>query len=223
MEVAVMGTHTIHRTGVPTTQSGADHGRLLFTILGGAALVVAAFLNWSRGMTGITLSNHSLINTGFLPQTDVVRTVGGLAVVIGLAGMFGLVDRSGWLTRLFGLLGIALFVMFLIQVLRSSDHTLQPGAWLALAGGVVMLIGGFMRGYDHEVIRETAYEERRADPAAYEERRVDPAAYDERRVDPAAYGEPRPMNPVDPAGPGRAVDSRGLDTDAESEPRSGRA
>lgn len=213
-----MGTHTIHRTGVPTTQSGADHGRLLFTILGGAALVVAAFLNWSRGMTGITLSNHSLINTGFLAQTDVVRTVGGLAVVIGLAGMFGLVDRSGWLTRLFGLLGIALFVMFLIQVLRSNDHTLQPGAWLALAGGIVMLIGGFMRGYDHEVIRETAYEERRVDPA--------PAAYDERRVDPAAYGEPRPMNPVDPvdpAGPGRAVDSRGLDTDAESEPRGNRA
>lgn len=175
-----MGTHTIHRTGVPTTHSSGDHGRVLFTTLGGAALVVAAFLNWSRDMTGITLSNHSLINTGFLAQTDVVRTVGGLAVVIGLVGMFGLVDRSGWLTRLSGLLGVALFVMFLIEVLRSGDHTLQPGAWLALAGGIVLLIGGFMRGYDHEVIRETAYE------------------------------EPRTADPVEP---------RGLDTDAESEPR----
>lgn len=211
-----MGTHTIHRTGVPTTRSSADNGgRILFTTIGGAALVVAGFLNWSRDMTGITLSNHSLIDTGFLAQTDVVRTVGGLAVVIGLAGMFGLVDRSGWLTRLFGVLGIALFVMFLIEVLRSSDHTLQPGAWLALAGGILLLIGGFMHG--HEIVGETVYEERRPDPAAYGERRMDPA-YDRD----LAYGENRPMNPVDPAGPERTVDPRSIGTDAESEPR-GRA
>ena len=185
-----MGTHTIHRTSVPaTTTTSADHGRVLFTVVAGAALVVAAFLNWSRGMTGVTLSNHSLIKTEFLAQADVVRTVGGLAVVIGLAGMFGLVDRSGWLTRLCGLLGIALFVMFLIEVLRSSDHTLQPGAWLALAGGVVMLVGGFLPGYDQSIAGE---------PVVYEERRVDPA-YEQR--------------PMDPAGP---ADPRGVDTTAES-------
>jgi hypothetical protein len=169
---------------------------VLFTVVAGAALVVSAFLNWSRGMTGVTLSNHSLINTEFLAQADVVRTVGGLAVVIGLVGMFGLVDRSGWLTRLSGLLGIALFVMFVIQVMRSSDHTMQPGAWLALAGGVVMLIGGFLPGYDQSVVRE---------PTVYEERRVDPA-YEQRSVDPA--------DPVDP---------RGLDTNAEAEPPGGHA
>jgi hypothetical protein len=203
-----MGTHTVHRTSVPATRTSADQGRVLFTVVGGAALVVAAFLNWSRDMTGVSLSNHSLINTEFLTQTDIVRTVGGLAVVIGLAGMFGLVDRSGWLTRLFGLLGIALFVMFLIEVLRSNNHMMQPGAWLALAGGVVMLIGGFLPGYGHEIVGE---------PMVYEERRVDPdPTYEERRADPVDPGyEERRMNPVDPGGPRRTVDPRGLDTDAE--------
>jgi hypothetical protein len=149
---------------VPTTRTVNDNGRLFFTTVGGAALVVAAFLNWSRNMTGYSLSNHSLINTTFFTQTDIVRTVGGLAVVIGLVGMFGLVDHSGWLTRLCGLFGVALFVMFLIEVLRSSDHTLQAGAWLTLAGGLAMLVGGFMRGYGYEVVGE---------PAIMEERRVD--------------------------------------------------
>ena len=194
-----MGTHTIHRTSVPATRTSADHGRVLFTIVGGAALVVAAFLNWSRGMTGVTLSNHSLINTEFLTQADVVRTVGGLAVVIGLVGMFGLVDRSGWLTRLCGVLGIALFVMFVIQVLRSSEHTMQPGAWLALAGGVVMLIGGFLPGYDQSIAGELM---------VYEERRMDSAD---------------PMNPVEPASSERTVDPRGLGTDAKSEQSGGHA
>lgn len=205
-----MGTHTIHRTGVPTTRTSEDHGRVLFTVVGGAALVVAAFLDWSRDMTGVTLSNHSLINIDFLAQSDIVRTVGGLAVVIGLVGMFGLVDRSGWLTRLAGVLGIALFVMFVIQVFRSDVHTMQPGAWLALAGGVVMLIGGFLPGYGHQVAGE---------PMVYEERRVDPD-YEQRRLDPD-YEERR----LDPVDPGRPVDQRSLDAEAaaESERRSERA
>lgn len=179
-----MGTHTIHRTDVATTRTSEDHGRVLFTVVGGAALVVAAFLNWSRDMTGITLSNHSLINTEFLKQSDAVRTVGGLAVVIGLVGIFGLVDRSGWLTRLCGVLGIALFAMFVIQVLRSDAHTMQPGAWLALAGGVVMLIGGFLPSYGHQAVGEpTVSKERGADP-------VDPGRrVDQRSLDAEAAAE----------------------------------
>ena len=147
-----MGTQTVHRASVPATRTGADNGRLLLTLIGGAALVVAAFLNWTRDMTGVTLSNHSLIKTEFVAQTDIVKTVGGIAVVIGLAGMFGLVDRTGWLTRLFGLLGIALFVMFAIEVYRSSQHTMQPGAWLALGGGIALLLAGFL--HSGEVVRE---------------------------------------------------------------------
>lgn len=159
-----MGTHTIQRTSVPTTHSGSgESGRLLFVTVGGAALVVAAFLNWTRDMTGISMSNHALIGTSFFTQADIVRTVGGISVVIGLAGMFGLVERSGWLTRLFGLFGVALFVMFLIEVLRSSVHTLQPGAWLALAGGLAMLIGGFLPAASGAGSESMIVEERRID------------------------------------------------------------
>lgn len=158
-----MGTHTIHRTSVPTTHTGTDYGRLLFTIIGGSAMVVAAFLNWTRDMTGVTLSNRSLIKTEFLTQPDVVRTVGGIAVVLGLAGIFGLVERSAWLTRLCGLLGLALFVMFTIEVYRSSVHTMQPGVWLALGGSIVLMISGFLPAA--EVVTEaTVVEEREVDP-----------------------------------------------------------
>lgn len=195
-----MGTHTINRTSVPATRTGGDHGRLLFTIVGGAALVVSAFLNWTRDMTATTLSNHSLINTSFLTQTDVVRTVGGIAVVIGLVGMFGVVDRTGWLTRLAGLLGVALFVMFVIEVYRSNVHTMQAGAWLALGGGIVMLIGGFLPGYGSET---------RGEPLAVEERRMDRLD----QLDPAAG----------PVNPRRYETETGADAESESEPHGGRA
>lgn len=153
-----MGTHTIHRPGVTTRRVEPASGRLLFTVVGGAALIVAAFLNWTRGMTGDDLSNHALVKTEFLVQSDVVRTVGGISVVIGLVAMVGLLDRSGWLTRLAGLLGLALFVMFAIEVYRSDQHTMQAGAWLALGGSIVLLVGGFMHGR-RQVEREPVYEE----------------------------------------------------------------
>lgn len=166
-----MGTHTIQTASMPTTtRTGSNNGRMLLTVLGGAALVVSSFLNWTRDMTGVTLSNHALVKTDFLSQTDVVRTVGGIAVVLGLVGMFGLIERTAWLTRLCGVLGIALFVMFTIEVYRSSVHMMQPGAWLALGGGVALLLAGFLRSSE-KVGRTTVIEERRIDP-------MDPRARD---------------------------------------------
>lgn len=190
-----MGTHTIHRSSVPTTRTSGEFGRLVFTLIGSAALIVSAFLNWSRDITGVNLSNHALIKTEFFTQSDIVKTVGGIAVLIGLIGMLGLVDRSSWLTRLAGVLGVALFVMFTVEVFRSSDHTMQPGAWLALAGGIVLLLGGFVGG--REVVEE---------PTVIEERRMG--------MEPTERMEP--MERMDPRGMGPG-------SDAESGPRGGQA
>jgi hypothetical protein len=145
MEVAVMGTHTVHRTGVPArSRAGIDFGRLLLTLAGCAAVIVAAFLSWTQGITGTDLSNHALVKTEFFAQNDIVKSVGGISILLGLIALVGLVDRTGWLTRLAGALGIVLFVLFVIEVYRSTQHSVQAGAWLALAGSVVLVIAGFL-------------------------------------------------------------------------------
>jgi hypothetical protein len=145
MEVAVMGTHTVHRTGVPArSRPGIDFGRLLLTLAGCAAVIVAAFLDWTRDVTGADLSNHALVKTEFFAQNDIVKSVGGISILLGLVALVGLVDRTGWLTRLAGALGIVLFVLFVIEVYRSTQHNVQVGAWLALGGSIVLVLAGFL-------------------------------------------------------------------------------
>ncbi len=176
-----MGTHTVHRTGVTATNSaGADFARLLLTLVGGAALIVGAFLDWTRSVTGDKLTNHALVKTEFFTQSDIVKTAGGIAVLIGLIGLLGLVDRTGWLTRLAGALGIVLFVLFAIEVYRSSQHQVQTGAWVALGGAVVLVIAGFFGG--REVIEMPTTVVERTPGAVPEERIVERPAergYDE--------------------------------------------
>ncbi|HZU54611.1 MAG TPA: sugar:proton symporter [Actinocrinis sp.] len=140
-----MGTHTVHRTGVPArSRAGVDFGRLLLTLAGCAAVIVAAFLDWTRSITGTDLSNHALVKTEFFAQGDIVKSVGGISILLGLVALVGLVDRTGWLTRLAGALGIVLFVLLAIEVYRSAQHSMQAGAWLALGGSVVLIIAGFL-------------------------------------------------------------------------------
>lgn len=140
-----MGTHTVHRTGVPaTSRAGLDFGRLLLTLVGGAAVIIAAFLDWTRGIAGSDLTNHSLVQTQFYAQNDIVKSVGGISILLGLIALVGLVDRTGWLTRLAGALGIVMFVLFAIEVYRSVQHSVQVGGWLALGGSIVLVLAGFL-------------------------------------------------------------------------------
>jgi hypothetical protein len=139
-----MAMHTVHRTGYTAARPGLEVGRLLLTLLGGAALVVGAFLNWTRDTAATSLTNRSLVQLDFTTRSDIVKTVGGISILIGIVAVVGLIDRTGWLSRLAGALGIVLFILFAVEVYRSADHSVQAGAWLALAGGVVLIIGGML-------------------------------------------------------------------------------
>jgi hypothetical protein len=163
-----MGTHTVHRAGVTTTRAGSDFGRLVFTLVGGAALIIGAFLDWTRNTTGDNLTNHSLVKQEFFTQSDIVKTVGGISILLGLVALVGLVDRTGWLTRLAGALGIVMFVLFAIEVYRSSQHQMQIGAWLALGGGIVLVLGGMFGG--REVIEAPTVVEQLPTPTPTERR-----------------------------------------------------
>src|SRR5438132_759307 len=72
----------------------------------------------------------------------------------------GFAAWTGGLGRLAGALGIAGLVLFAIQVFRASgqhlaglDTRIEVGAWLALAGSVILLIAGFL-----STPESTAYE-----------------------------------------------------------------
>ena len=136
-------------TGVPaTTYRGWSVGgmvaRILLTSLGAAGLIVGAFVHWIQNITGVRLDDRVLYRTTFLSTGTFVRTVGFAMIVLGLLALLGLAPRSGWLSRLAGALGIIGFVLVVIEMFRvTGDQTLQAGAWICLAGGVVALIGGF--------------------------------------------------------------------------------
>ena len=120
--------------------------RVLLTLVGAAGLIIGAFLDWFQGTTGVDLDIRALWQTTFSKQSSTfVETVGFVMIVLGLLAIIGLSPRSGWLTRFAGALGIAGFILFLIEVYRANQTVadVKVGAWVALIGGIVALIGGF--------------------------------------------------------------------------------
>jgi hypothetical protein len=121
--------------------------RIILTLVGAAGLIISAFLNWADDHAAVNISIRSLWSTRFADRGGTfIETVGFAMVVIGLLAVLGLAPVAGWLTRFAGVLGIAVFVLFLIEIYRD-DRTvsaLQAGPWVAVLGGVIALVGGFL-------------------------------------------------------------------------------
>lgn len=132
----------IHHTPMSRTGSAGVTTRILVTSLGAAGLIVGAFLNWTRETQGTHVSWRSLYQSSFGGTDNLVQSIGGLAILVGLVALLGLADATGWLTRLAGAVGVVGSVLFIIQVQRSSDHALQAGLWLALIGSVLCVFAG---------------------------------------------------------------------------------
>lgn len=122
--------------------------RIVLTLVGAAGMIVGAFLHWIHGITGVQLEARALWRTEFVSTSTFFRTVGFVVIVLGLLAIVGLAPRGGWLTRLAGVLGIVVFVLFTIELYRTPgrqfpDPGAWVGAWIALAGSIVALIAGF--------------------------------------------------------------------------------
>jgi hypothetical protein len=120
--------------------------RLVLTGLGAAGLIVGAFLKWTRDIAGTDVSWRAVYQSTFGSTTDITRSLGGASILLGLIAVLGLIERSGWLTRLAGAVGVVGFILFVIQVERSSNHGLQVGSWLMLAGSILCLAAGMGAG-----------------------------------------------------------------------------
>ena len=159
--------------------------RAVFTILGIAALLIGAVLNWEAGLAGTKLTLRSLIQNDFTTRSDVLRTVAAASVLIAIVAMLSLLDRTGWLVRLAGFAAVVLFVMFAVQVFRhygenfsTSFHALRPGAWCELGAGVVLLLGGLIR-YRRRISRPEMATQAAAEQTGRSEAKIE--QYEEQR------------------------------------------
>jgi len=120
---------------------------MLFTLLGAAALIVSAFLEWIRpdGVDGAALSYRVYFDADFGTQAAFARSAGAVAIGIGLIAIIGMATRSGWLTRLAGALGIIAFALLSITLYRIDadlPSSLGVGTWVLLGGGLLTMFGG---------------------------------------------------------------------------------
>ncbi len=133
--------------------------RLLLTLAGAAAMIVGAFGTWSALFAGTQLGDRALVRTTFTTSTFLL-SIGAIAIALGLAAVIGLTFRSGWLTRLAGVLGIVTFLLFAIELFRVPGPfptgAIGWGAWMFLAGSIVALIGGFLTSRTPQVVAPDA-------------------------------------------------------------------
>ena len=119
--------------------------RILLTLAGVAGLIISAFMNWTGGANGTDLSYRAFYRPVFV-DGSFLTTVGAVMIGLGLVALLGLAPRTGILTSLAGVLGIAGFTLFVIQLGRADQPlpgSIDAGAWIALAGGTVALVAGF--------------------------------------------------------------------------------
>jgi hypothetical protein len=123
---------------------GGIGSRVFLTLLGTAAIVVGAFLEWTAGIDGTKLDIRAFWTTTLRSTGVFVQTAGFAMIVLGLVAVIGLALGTGWVTRLAGAVAIVGLILFGIEVYRSAaDESVQLGAWIVLAGAVVTLVAGF--------------------------------------------------------------------------------
>jgi hypothetical protein len=133
--------------------------RIGLTMLGSAMMIVGGFLNWFDGVfraTGLGLGYTALWPEGaFRRAGPFYESIAFIFLMLGLLALVGLAARSGALTRVAGALGLVAFVMYTVRLFRADEafvpESIGIGAWIALAGALTALIGGFM-GTAREVV-----------------------------------------------------------------------
>src|SRR3954466_15848310 len=95
----------IHNTTSRVGPTGVT-SRILLTALGAAGLIVGAFLNWTRDLEGTHVSWRAVYQDTFGSTDNIVQSIGGASILVGLVAVLGLADATGWLSRLAGAVGL---------------------------------------------------------------------------------------------------------------------
>jgi P pilus assembly chaperone PapD len=159
--LATDGRSETQATGslIQSSSSLRPVARALFTLLGGLAMIVGAFLSWVEERNGVDIDASDIVRLvnqvkvfgtwaigDKVPNVLISLASPGLAeAALGVVVMFGLTGRSGRLSRLAAMLG-ALVVVGTWILFTAGGEGASPGfgAWLALAGCVAGYIGGLL-------------------------------------------------------------------------------
>jgi hypothetical protein len=125
--------------------------RMVLSILGAAGMIIGSFLQWvlnsgNGSLVGTDLPLRSFYRPVFMPGSSFVTSPGAVMILLGLIALLGMAGWRGWLTRIAGALGMIALVLVTIEMNRaglSLPSDIGPGMWVALAGSVVALVGGF--------------------------------------------------------------------------------
>ena len=134
---------------------GTYAARIILTLIGGAAMIIGAFLRWfpqeqaGQSTEGTSMSFSIFYSTDDPFGASFFASAGFAVIVLGVLALLGLAFRTGFLTRVAGVLGIVAIVLYAITLYRVPQAgfglgEIGLGAWLVLVGGVLALIGGFM-------------------------------------------------------------------------------
>ena len=133
-------------------------------LIGAIALIVATFLSWMKALEAFTTPSvngwdvglpilWSITNPGDQPRIGLILLIVG---IVALAAAF--IPKTGrGLAAFTGLLGIVISGLYVLQVIRfwgqdpinagagdTLSHAIGIGPWVALAGGVLLLIGAMV-------------------------------------------------------------------------------
>lgn len=119
---------------------------VILVVVGGVAMIVGSFLNWAGPVRG----THTYISALWDPEfttAELLRSVGLVMILLGGFAILGTVVEAGWVSWLAGILGVAVVILFVVEVLRGSSSMgdVHVGLWLSLAGAVLATLGGFPR------------------------------------------------------------------------------
>jgi hypothetical protein len=118
-------------------------------VAGGLVLLVSAFLPWISGAGSASALDIPIQALWDIEATDGPVKLGFALLALGALGAgLALVQRSPWLRRLCGSIGVAIVLGFAAQLYRAIDATggsvgdvfttIGVGIYLALAGAVAL-------------------------------------------------------------------------------------
>jgi hypothetical protein len=137
-----------------TAPASAIGARLILTLVGAAAMIVGAFLEWVKQgeftVKGTKIGYTVFWDTDPSFEPSFLASAGFVMIVIGLITLLGIAMSTGWLSRLGAVLGLIAVALFVITLYRVADAELSIGnvgigIWLILAGSILALVGGFVQ------------------------------------------------------------------------------
>ena len=138
-----------YQAAPPAGRAGPYMPGLILGIVGGALMILGAFLEWvpQAEVTGLETPIEILVDPNVNREADpFVTSAGFLVIVLGLLVILGAALGRGGLTRIGAVLGIVTVVLLIISAYRGDANIgdLGIGVWLALAGSIVALVSGFV-------------------------------------------------------------------------------